>query len=275
LDANGAKFCAIWGGGGGFVLLARAFGWGNLDAGDRVAVVALSGGLSSVPEFNGRAGLALAPSTVLAGPSNPPYTTQSGPYPPVLLAATPGLFYRYTWSPSNFFWIVTPYSTLNAALGIFEACFSEKFLTNYAIPSGVFILKAPRNNKRILKYGNLELTDDHAVVYNNKPISWEEYLVESNKQYEELPLDEPKYIYNFIGHPDQFHETNKIKIDKNLSVAGGWSTPDLWLERIQKVKIMTNLLENNILPKEHIISNLAEIINKETNDSIYALYIPK
>ncbi len=253
-----------FGAGGGFVLLADWSVWrgGSVDG-------ETGGGV-----FTGAAGA--SPSAPVRGVaiSGSPPSFEAFNSPPPFDDATPGLFYRFTWSPSNTSWIVTSFSTLNDALGVIP-CFTEKFLTNYAIPTGVFILKAPRNNKRILKYGDLELTDDHAVVYNNKPISWEEYLVESNKQYEELPLDEPKYIYNFIGHPDQFHETNKIKIDKNLSVAGGWSTPDLWLERIQKVKIMTNLLENNILPKEHIISNLSEIINKETNDSIYALYIPK
>jgi len=151
-------------------------------------------------------------------------------------------------------------------------CFSDSFLQYLNPTKPIILTKSLRNQKRMFKVGDFEMTDDHPIEYKGESISWGQYAMLHNGI--EMPLDEPKYLYNFFGHPNQEHNNNKMQISDSLTVMGGYINPDIWNELAKMMNNTYDLLLNGIIDKDNLIAEYDELINKETDKLIFVIYDP-
>jgi len=151
-------------------------------------------------------------------------------------------------------------------------CFSDSLLRYLNPTKPIILTKSPRNNKRMFKVGDFEMTDDHPIEYKGELISWGQYAMIHNGI--EMPLDEPKYLYNFFGHPNQEHNNNKMLLSESLTIIGGYINPDIWNELAKMMNNTYDLLLNGIIDKDNLIAEYDELIDKETDKLIFVIYDP-
>ena len=151
-------------------------------------------------------------------------------------------------------------------------CFSDSFLQYLNPTKPIILTKSLRNQKRMFKVGDFEMTDDHPIEYKGESISWGQYAMLHNGI--EMPLDEPKYLYNFFGHPNQEHNNNKMLLSESLTIIGGYINPDIWNELAKMMNNTYDLLLNGIIDKDNLIAEYDELIDKETDKLIFVIYDP-
>jgi hypothetical protein len=165
-------------------------------------------------------------------------------------------------------------------------CFSEntmmKLLRNVTPRIPVVLVKSIRWDKKMYRVnhpivGELEFTDDHPFIYNNKVYQFKELLdIHPNfKQYSEVDKYEPKngmhnYVYNFMIDPDNQKLDATIKLDNNLSVMGLVPFEHFGRKLQKKLEIMCVLMNNQIIDLSgHMSNDVSKFIKGERNHYIY------
>jgi hypothetical protein len=136
-------------------------------------------------------------------------------------------------------------------------CFSFSLFSKLKLKNFAIIVKGNRNNKKMYKVGDYELTFDHPISYKGKLMTWEDYALKVGGEL--LPPSVPEYVYNIIGSPEQLSKDNQFKLTPELTIFGGKLSNSAWQTIFKKTKIINNLLSTDVNYDAHITSNINSI----------------